>query len=178
VYSLAEVRGYCESRGKRKPILDTNLLLLLLVGVCDKNFLSQHSCTEKYTSEDYDLLVKVLRYFEAEIIITPHVLAEFSDLSRRDIKEPRLNYYLSRVAEKLKSYREEHISLERLLNTKVHLLALYGFPDISLIEAAKKTSAVLITDDIGLGAYATSCLIPNVSFSAVQANSLISRTTI
>lgn len=77
------------------------------------------------------------------------------------------------VVDKLKGYKEENISLDRLLETKVNILAIYGFPDMSIIEAARKIDAVILTDDISLGQYANSCRIANVSFSAVSANNLL-----
>lgn len=171
MYTIADVRRYRETRGKKKLILDTNLLLLLLIGACDKSFLEKCTCTKKYTHEDYELLVKILRFFGSEIVITPHILAEFSDLSMRDIKEPKIHYYLATVIDKLKNYKEEHVSLERLLNTKVKILAMLGFPDMSIIEASKKIDAVILTDDMRLGLYANSCQIANIPFSAVSANS-------
>ena len=177
MYTLDNVRVYRETKGKKKLIIDTNLLLLLLVGACDKNFLQSCDCTRKYTGNDYDLLLKILRFFESEIIITPHILAEFSNFFRRDIKEPKIHYYLTTVMDRLKNYKEEHISLERLLGTKVNILVMLGFPDMSIIEAAKKIDAVILTDDVGLSVYADSSQIPNIRFSAVSASELIASTT-
>ena len=177
MYTLDGVRSYRETRGKRKLILDTNLLLLLLIGACDKNFLQSCNCTRKYTGDGYDLLLKILRFFESEIIITPHVLAEFSNFFMRDIKEPKIHYYLTTVIDRLKNYKEEHISLERLLCTKVSILVLLGFPDMSIIEAAKKIDGVILTDDISLSLYADSCQIANIRFGAVSANEFLVPTT-
>lgn len=176
MYTLDNVRNYRETRGKKKLILDTNLLLLLLIGACDKNFLRGCDCTKKYTDNDHDLLLKMLRFFESEVVITPHILAEFSNLLRRDIKEPKLHYCLTTIMDRLKNYKEEHISLERLLGTKVSILILLGFSDMSIIEAAKKIDAVILTDDIGLSVYADSSQIPNIRFGAVSANELVAST--
>lgn len=173
MYSIKSVKKYRETKGKKKLILDTNLLLLLLVGICDSNFLSKCECTHKYAINDYRLLLKIFKYFESEIIITPHILAEFSNISIRDIKEPKIHYYLQTVLNKLKDYKEEHISLERLLSIRVNILALYGFTDMSIIEGAKKIDAVILTDDIGLGLYADSRNIPSIKFGALRANELI-----
>lgn len=173
MYTLDSIRSYRETRGRKKLILDTNLLLLLLIGACDKNFLQSCDCTRKYTGDDYGLLLKILRFFESEIIITPHVLAEFSDLSRRDIKEPKIHYYFTMAVDRLRHYKEEHIALERLLSTKVNILVLFGFPDMSIIEAAKKIDAVILTDDIDLSLYADSCQSANIRFGAVKANEFL-----
>lgn len=173
MYTLDSIRTFREKFGKKKIILDTNLLLLLLVGLCDKKFLSQHGCTEKYTDIDHEILIKIFKYFDPIIVITPHILAEFSNLSKRDIKEPRIHYYIATVINSLKNYQEEQVSLERLLSTKVSTIALYGFTDISIIEAAKKIDAVILTDDIGLALYADTSRIPSIKFGAVKANSIL-----
>ncbi|MGD1003654.1 MAG: hypothetical protein ABR884_03725 [Minisyncoccia bacterium] len=173
MYTLDEVRAYREAKGKKKLILDTNLLLLLLIGVCDKNLLSKYACTEKYTINDYSLLLKILRFFESDIVITPHILAEFSNLVRRDIKEPKMHYYLATIMDKLKSYQEEYIPLDRLLGMGVRVIVLFGFPDMSIIEAARNINAVILTHDIRLGEYANASGLPSISFGAVQARDLM-----
>ena len=176
MHTLDEVRLFCEKKGKKKVILDTNLLLLLLVGTCDKDFISRCACISMYTSEDYELLVNTLRYFKAEIVITPHILAEFSDFFRRDVKEPKLSHYLHIVVAKLKNYSEEHIPLEIILGTKMSSLLMLGFPDTSIIEAAKKIDAAILTEDTGLGLQADALGIPNIKFKAVKAMKLITQT--
>jgi len=175
MYTLEDIRRYCKERGKKKVMVDTNLLLLFLVGSCDINFLSSCESTSKYSKNDHQLLLGMLRYFDSEIVITPHVLAEFSNLSRRDIKEPRLSYYLATVLDALKRHKEEHVPLEIILKSKINVLSSYGFTDISITEAALKINAVILTDDIGLGLYADSKNIANIKFAAAKADMLISR---
>lgn len=174
MYTLESVRVYRERGTKKKLILDTNLLLLLLIGAHNKALLKDCQSTKNYTADDYDLLLQVLLYFQTEIVITPHILAEFSDFSRRDIKEPQIQQYLMMVRDKLKTYHEEHVSLPQLLETNLRVLVTLGFPDISIIEAAKRVGAVILTDDIGLGEYANESRIPSVKFGAVRADYTLS----
>ena len=173
MYTLDSVRLFRQTVGKKQLLLDTNLLLLLLVGACDKTFLPKFNCTSKYTEDDYNLLISIFNFFETKIVITPHILAEFSDISIRDIKAPKIHYYFATVLNRLKNYREEHIPLERFFGMQVSILAIYGFPDMSIIEASKKLDAVILTDDIGLGEYANSCRIANIKFGAVKADRLL-----
>jgi len=129
-----------------------------------------------YTDEDYELLISTLRYFKSEIVITPHILAEFSDFLRRDVKEPKLSHYLHIIVGKLKNYSEEHIPLQVILATKMTSLLMLGFPDTSIVEAAKRIKATILTEDTGLGIYADSAGIPNVKFKAMKADRLLYRT--
>lgn len=170
MYSLDDIRLYREKYGRKKLVLDANLLILLLVGVFDKNVLRNCQSTKKYCGDDFDLMIKIFQYFESEIIITPHILAEISNLCRRDIKQPRISRFFVTVVDKLKNCKEEYIPLKRLLGIKISTLVSYGFPDMSIIEAAKTMDAVVFTDDLVLCSYADSFQIANICFSRIVAS--------
>jgi hypothetical protein len=56
---------------KSKGILiDTNLLLLLLVGFYDENLIAKFKRTSKYSKEDFQIIRNFILHFE-KIIITP-----------------------------------------------------------------------------------------------------------
>jgi hypothetical protein len=174
VYTLNEICRYREKYGKKKLILDTNLLLLLLIGGYDKSCLDKYQCTEKYTGNDYVLLLKVLNFFKSEIVITPQILAEFSNQTIRDIKNPKIHHFIMMVRDKLRQYKEEYVPLDKLLDIEVKTIVIFGFPDMSIIEAASKIDAVILTDEINLCDHANFKRIPNIRFSALRAaNTLI-----
>lgn len=169
MYSLQEVRDFCSKRGKLKVLVDTNVLLVLLIGMCDAESLSKFMCTKKYDATDYRLLVDALRYFKPELLLTPHILAEFSAFLRKDVKEPKISHFIHKIIEKLRTCQEEFIQLDHLLGTEPKTLVYLGFSDMSIIEAAKRTGAAILTEDIDLGLYADNSGIPNVKFSALAA---------
>ena len=63
----------------KRIILDTNLLLLLVVGLTDPALIGKHKRTRSFEVTDYDLLVNVLSGYN-EIVVTPHILTETSNL--------------------------------------------------------------------------------------------------
>jgi hypothetical protein len=64
----------------RFPVaVDANLLLLLVVGMTDREFISKHKRLRAFTAEDYDLL-QVQLSVATEIIVTPNTLTETSNL--------------------------------------------------------------------------------------------------
>src|SRR6266487_2653089 len=70
---------------RRKGVLvDTNLLLLLLVGSIDHRMLDKFKPTANhgFTASDYDLLCWIIDRFP-RIFTTPHVLTEVSNWSER-----------------------------------------------------------------------------------------------
>lgn len=171
--TLDEIILFRQTKGKKKLILDTNVLLLLFIGMNDISSLSKYGCTQKYTEDDYRLLLKILGFFESEIVITPHTIAEFSNFFKRDIKNPKLHHYMVMVMDKLKNYKEEYISLKELLKIEVKALVSFGFPDMSIIEAAIKIDAVILTDEVNLCDHANLKRIPNIRFSALRAANVL-----
>ena len=60
-------------------LVDTNLLLLYLIGRTNRNRISKFKRTQAYTIEDFDLLHRFMAEFKT-LITTPHVLTEVSNL--------------------------------------------------------------------------------------------------
>ncbi len=70
----------------RVLLLDTNTLLLLLVGALDPSLLTVHKKLAAFTRRDFDLLLEILRRF-GRLATTPHVLAETTNHLQM-VKEP------------------------------------------------------------------------------------------
>lgn len=61
-------------------LLDTNLLLLYLIGLFDPDRIERFKRTEKFSYEDFQILSRIMRPFKI-IWTLPHVLAEVNSLS-------------------------------------------------------------------------------------------------
>ena len=59
--------------------LDSNLLLLLVVGMTSRHFVEKHKRLQAFTAEDFDLLQEQLSV-ATEIVVTPNTLTETSNL--------------------------------------------------------------------------------------------------
>jgi len=46
-------------------VTDTNLLLVLLIGLCDRKMIEKFKRTQKYTAKDFDLLLQLLAQVRA-----------------------------------------------------------------------------------------------------------------
>jgi len=170
VHSVEEVRAFCRKYGKKPLILDTNLLLLLLVGICDTAHLCECKSTSKYSNEDYRLLRIIFGFFQNKIFITPHILAELSNLSKRDVPGHRLHYYFTAVADKLRHFGEHHVPMSQLATMDVKLLSFLGFSDVGIVEAAVREKTAIITADYDLYAHATGKGVPCVYFETTRTN--------
>lgn len=81
-----------------KVILDSNLLLLLLVGLASRSYIIKHKRLSSYVDDDFVLLVNMLNQFTG-IIVTPNTLTETSNLVGHVADPARSNIY--RVFHKL-----------------------------------------------------------------------------
>lgn len=63
----------------KRILIDTNLLILLVVGGTDTALIVKHKRTRSFEPDDYVLLVSMLSSFD-KIVVTPHILAETSNL--------------------------------------------------------------------------------------------------
>ncbi len=63
----------------RDVLLDSNLLVLLVVGETDRNLISRHRRLKKFRVDDYLRLVEFLEDVET-VIVTPNTLTETSNL--------------------------------------------------------------------------------------------------
>ena len=61
-------------------LIDSNLLLLYFIGKYNKTLIQRFKRTQKYVTEDYELLTAVIKDF-TKIITTPNILTEVSNLS-------------------------------------------------------------------------------------------------
>ena len=95
-------------------IIDTNLLLLYLVGQYDQNMIGSFKGTLSYSEEDFKIVLGVLARFK-KIIITPHILAELSNLSAK-IRHDHLNQYFETLIAALSNWDEKHIEKSIIFN--------------------------------------------------------------
>lgn len=123
-------------------LIDTNLLLLLLVGLTNKEYISSHKRTKNFSVKDFDLLIYLMEQF-SEIWTTSHCMAEVSNLLRQtnDGQAEELMWTFQVFSSKIK---ESHICKQVVFSTH-HYLRL-GITDAGLIKKAKRVSCSLTTD--------------------------------
>lgn len=128
-------------------IVDTNLILLLVVGLTNIQMIPAHGNLSGYTVEDYVSLSDSITAF-SDIILLPHVLAEVSSLSRQ-IRDP----YRTRIQEKLREFVELN---GELLLPSIHAVRRSEFLRLGLTDSAilhalditqARTNCALLTVD-------------------------------
>ena len=118
----------------RRLIIDTNLLLLLVIGAVEEG---RHICKSKrlgaFNQEDYDNVLKIMAQHD-EIYLTPYIAAEVSNLIDLDGHAGELAYGIARTLfssfKKIDSKIDEDCSPIEFLR--------FGITDSSLIRLASE----------------------------------------
>ncbi len=77
---MLDAAALIEKHRAKGVLVDTNLLVLFLVGTVNRQRIPNFKRTGDFTIEDYDLLVRLIDWF-GQLIATPHVLSQVSDLT-------------------------------------------------------------------------------------------------
>lgn len=129
----------------RRLILDTNLLLLLLVGNTSKEYISEHKRLGAYSEKEYELLIKILPH-ESNIFVTPNILTETSNLIGQ-IAEPARTKILNFFSEYIESANERYCESRQAITRKEFIRL--GLTD-SVILHEMTDSFILLTADLQL----------------------------
>lgn len=143
---------------RRGILIDTNIVLLYLVGSLDILLIRNFARTARFTEDDFYKVSKFIEYFDLQIT-TPHVLTEISDLiGNRQKLQNVLKTYIERTIEIFKESSE--VSTNRIFLK-------FGLADTAIIETAKD-SYLIFTDDKPLYGYLINKGIDAVSFDDLR----------
>ena len=136
--------GLISQHARQGILIDTNVLLVLLVGLVDQGLVGRFKRTESYTPEDFQLVLRLVQGFR-RIITTPHILAELTNLSPTGREHRKAARYFGQLVAVLRRAYEHPVAKDVMLGSA--LLPRIGFTDLSIIEAAKNGHYLVLTDD-------------------------------
>ncbi len=139
---------YCCSQNRTSSgavvqyIIDSNLLVLLVVGRVNHSLVGRHRRLKQFVPEDFDRLVEVLTGAD-RILVTPNTLTEASNLLayQRGPERARLSEELRRLIE-----REIEIVVPSVVAATRSEFRRLGLTDAALIEAASDERQLLTAD--------------------------------
>lgn len=129
---------------KRGVLVDTNLLVLLFVGMCGTAQIARHKRTSSFTEEDFILLASLLNQF-SKIIVTPQILTETCNLLGQAATDVHREF-LGRLKKHMLGdfAREEYIPTIEIV--KHASFEESGLTDAGILETAKRGYLVLTVD--------------------------------
>ena len=159
--------GYIEAlvaRYRHKGLLvDTNLLLLYIVGKNDPERIPRFKRTMSFTIEEFDLLSKFFEIFD-KLVTTPNVLTEVSNLLR-GLPENLCFSFFNDFATRIPTF-EEHFTSSAALSSSP-LFHKFGLTDCGIVELVKDSYLVL-TDDFPLVGYLQNRNIDVINFNHIR----------
>jgi len=162
------IKSLVNSYKPKGILVDTNILLLWVVGSVNHERIPRFKRTEKFEVEDYYLLVDFLTSF-SKIVTTPNILTEVNSLVK-DIKGDELKRCFEKLAEVFcpeASIKLEEHYIESIVVTKFKEFHRFGLTDCSILELARNPYLVL-TDDFELAGYLPGCGIDVINFNHLR----------
>jgi hypothetical protein len=126
---MLDAAGLIEKHRAKGVLVDTNRLVLFLVGTVSRHRILNFKRTGDFTIEDFDLLVRLIDWF-GKLIATPHVLSQVSDLTDLTGNE------LTKIRELFKVLVE---TIEESYDASRLLVSDPAFKRLSLTDAAIAT---------------------------------------
>ena len=139
--------GYYEqligAHRERGILVDSGLLLLLFVGLCDRGRIQTFKRTRMFTESDFDLLQGIVRRFDL-LVTTPNILTEVSNLLGQ-LPDNLHAQYFATFARSLQEGVNEYYIPSGQLALQDHFPRL-GLTDTGIIEQARNGNLVLTVD--------------------------------
>jgi len=144
-------------------LVDTNILLLLIVGLADRSRISDHKRTKEFTHEDFDILVQILDQFKIRVTL-PNIMTEAINLARQtsdDLKTSCCAY----VESLFDHFTEDYIESSKLASLEEFITL--GLTDAAILESARDQYLVL-TDDFKLAGTLTKAGVDVINFNHLR----------
>jgi hypothetical protein len=142
------VQSVLDRRGSKALLIDTNVFILFVVGSHSSRAIRSFKRTDRYTEEDFHMLVRIVDLFlpHSRILTTPHVLTEVSNLAGQAAGALRTGIFQA-LARVIPQMDERNIAANTLVNREA--FAGFGITDCGVLELESPESIVL-TDDLAL----------------------------
>lgn len=155
------------SRYRQKGILiDTNILLLFLIGTVNKDRITKFNRTQQFIPEDYELLLDFMAKFQ-KLITTPNILTEVNSLANQ-LGEPERSQcfaIFARFTQNVELLNEHYIKSLDAVSTDKFIK--FGLTDSGILTLAKGKYLVL-TDDLKLANYLRTVEIDVINFNNIR----------
>ncbi len=123
-------------------VLDTNLLVLLVVGLVGEELIERHKRLNAFNVGDFRQLVGIVET-ASKLLFVPHVLAETSNLVR-SVEEPRRTNVTALLGRLIGTTEERPVASQAVVNDTTYLRL--GLTDAVLLSLVDRTHTLLTVD--------------------------------
>ena len=146
-------------------LVDTNLLILCLVGRTNPRRIEAFERTSAFAIADYEILEILIAQFQ-QIVTTPHILTEVSNLAGK-LARPELR----RLRELLRDWIGTTLEIFEPSSGVVTDAAFknFGLADAAITSLCSRAGLLLLTADVNLYGAVTNRGFPAINFKQIQA---------
>lgn len=125
--------------------IDANLLVLLVVGSAGRDYISKHRRLRRFSKEDYDLLLRLIRRASGprRVFVTPNTLTETSNLLAHHA-EPERSLFFKTLRYLIENSEEVFITSATAASNIA--FSRLGLTDAALFEAVTEETPLLTVD--------------------------------
>lgn len=129
-------------------LIDTNLILVYLLGRIDPGFISTNERTKTYREVDFRILEGIIKNTN-KIIVSSYILTEVSNLSK--IRRHNLREYYEEFTKYIITSSEDSPPTQTLISKETQdTLLKFGLTDLSIIETLRINNYLLLSADFKL----------------------------
>lgn len=151
-------------------LVDTNLLILLFVGLFEREYISRFERTKSFTAADFDALLQLLHNF-SQVVVTLHILTEISNLAGR-LPGDRRQRFFAIMASMLTNPSSRFVIDEQHRPAKLLCaepeFVLLGLTDAGILNRAAHKHYLVLTDDAPLTRYLARRRLDFINFHDLQ----------
>ena len=156
-------------RASKGLLVDTNLLVVLVIGALNPDQISRHKRTSKYSASDYWLLQSFVDRFKV-VVTTPNILTEASNLLEGyTYQGQQALTILERIAQ---FTHEVFYDSSPIMSTHPKSYLKFGLSDAVIHRIAEDNYAVL-TDDLKFCTYLQGLGLTAINFNNLLTDSLL-----
>jgi hypothetical protein len=122
--------------------LDSNVLILLVVGLTSTRYIDRHGALKEYDISDFHLLINLISV-SAGIVVTPNALSEAANFLDR-IKEPAKTEVAHTFQDLIRKTTEIYVKSTEA-SSRSEFVRL-GLPDCALLEVSKQSISIVSAD--------------------------------
>lgn len=152
---------------RQNLLLDSNLLLLLLVGSYNRSLIASFKRVGSFSLRDYELLERIVAGFR-DLVATPHILTEVSNLAN-SLPVPLKEFWFDHFALRIARIDERYIPAKELVTLPE--FSIFGITDTALALLAKGT--LLVTADDRLCSHLQRRQLLAISFNQMRSSYLM-----
>ncbi|MDB9313789.1 PIN domain-containing protein [Spirulina sp. CS-785/01] len=144
-------------------VIDTNILLLWVVGTVNPKRIEKFSPTDCFNLQDYELLLPIIDYFQ-KIVTTANILTEVNSFLNK-LREPERSQSLLILAKATENLEEIYLPSSQVVTHPK--FTTFGLTDSGIVEISRNQYLVL-TDDLKLWSYLNNSGIAAINFNHIR----------